>query len=72
MTALFRSFAAVLLACLAGAAFAQGYPAKPVRIIVPFHPRARRTCSRGRSARSSPIPGARRWSPTTVPARAAT
>ena len=38
MTALFRSFAAVLLACLAGAAFAQGYPAKPVRIIVPFPP----------------------------------
>lgn len=38
MHALIRSSVAALLACLAAAAFAQSYPAKPVRIIVPFPP----------------------------------
>ena len=28
--------ALVLGACIGGAAFAQGYPTKPVRVIVPF------------------------------------
>jgi tripartite-type tricarboxylate transporter receptor subunit TctC len=38
MHILIRSFIAALLACLAAAALAQTYPAKPVRIIVPFPP----------------------------------
>lgn len=38
MNALIRSSVAALLACLAAAAFAQTYPVKPVRIIVPFPP----------------------------------
>ena len=38
MSALFRSFVAVVLACATGSVAAQAYPSKPVRIIVPFPP----------------------------------
>lgn len=38
MNALIRSSAAALLACVAAAALAQNYPAKSVRIILPFPP----------------------------------
>ena len=38
MGTLFRNFAGALLACLAASAFAQSYPAKAVRIVVPFPP----------------------------------
>ena len=35
---IFRSAAAALLACAAASAFAQGYPNKAVRVIIPFPP----------------------------------
>ena len=38
MNALIRSSVAAVLACLAAAAFAQTYPAKPAHIVVPFPP----------------------------------
>ena len=38
MYAMFRSFLAAVLACVAAQAAAQSYPAKPVHIVVPFPP----------------------------------
>src|SRR2546423_1067232 len=38
MATLLRSFLAAFIACLAAIACAQDYPAKPVRIVVPFPP----------------------------------
>src|SRR5438067_3910179 len=38
MNALFRSFLAALLTCVAAQAAAQSYPVKPVHIVVPFPP----------------------------------
>ena len=38
MVVLFRSFIALVFACIALQAAAQTYPAKPVHVIVPFPP----------------------------------
>ena len=46
------SLLAAAFAVLPGLAQAQNYPAKPIRLIIPFPPGAPRTCSPGAWARN--------------------
>jgi len=51
-----RIAAALCMLAASGALQAQGFPSKPVRVIIPSSPAARRTSSGARSRRSSGIP----------------
>ena len=53
--------ALIVLALTSVHAFAQTYPNKPLRFIVPTRQAAAPTSSRASSAPSSPKPGASKW-----------